>query len=403
MSNLFAKRMEKVPRSFIREILKTTQNPDVISFAGGLPNPRFFPVQEIKESTVKALDSFGAQAMQYSTTEGHLPLREFICDYYWRKKKLKVTPDEIIITNGAQQAIALLCKTFLNKGEKVVLERPAYLGAIQAISFYEPEFHTVDVDDDGINIEQLEQKFKNHEIKLVYSVVNFSNPTGITYSAEKRKAIARVLGKYNTLFLEDDPYYEWRYTGEHLPSVKAHLSNNVIMIGSFSKIVSPGFRIGWICAQTDLMDKINISKQAADLHSSTFAQYILHQYLTDYDVEVHLTKLRKVYNSQKNKMIESIEKFFPEEVKFTRPEGGMFLWVTMPDHISSRDLIDQVLPQKVAFVPGDTFFVDGTGINTMRLNYTNSPEDKIEKGIKIMGDSMKKLMSEAKTTVSLGY
>jgi 2-aminoadipate transaminase len=403
MSNLFAKRMEKVPRSFIREILKTTQNPDVISFAGGLPNPRFFPVQEIKESTVKALDNYGAQAMQYSTTEGHLPLREFICDYYRRKKKLKVTPDEIIITNGAQQAIALLCKTFLNKGEKAVIERPAYLGAIQAISFYEPEFHTVDVDDDGINIEQLEQKFKNHEIKLVYSVVNFSNPTGITYSAEKRKAIAKILGKYNTLFLEDDPYFEWRYTGEHLPSVKSHLNNNVIMIGSFSKIVSPGFRIGWICAQTNLMEKINISKQAADLHSSTFTQYILHQYLTDYDIEVHLTKLRKVYNSQKNKMIESIEKFFPEEVKFTRPEGGMFLWVTMPEHISCRDLIDLVLPQKVAFVPGDTFFVDGTGINTMRLNYTNSPEDKIEKGIKIMGDSMKKLMSEARTTVSLGY
>jgi 2-aminoadipate transaminase len=236
---------------------------------------------------------------------------------------------------------------------------------------------------------------------MVYSVVNFSNPTGITYSAEKRKLIAKVLEKYNTLFLEDDPYFEWRYTGEHLPSVKSHLSNNVIMIGSFSKIVSPGFRIGWICAQTDLMEKINTSKQAADLHSSTFAQYVLHQYFTDYDVEVHLTKLRKVYNSQKNQMIESIENHFPEGVKFTRPEGGMFLWVTMPEHISSRDLLKLVLPQNIAFVPGDTFFVDGTGQNTMRLNYTNAPEEKIEKGIKIMGESMKKLLKEAKTTVTV--
>ena len=401
MNSLFAKRMEKVPKSFIREILKTTQNPNVISFAGGLPNPRFFPVNEIKESTIKALDKYGDKALQYSTTEGHLPLREFICDYYRRKKKLKVTPDEIIITNGAQQAIALLCKTFLNQGEKVIIERPAYLGAIQAISFYEPEFHTVDVDDDGINIEQLEHKYKNHDIKFVYSVVNFSNPTGITYSAEKRKGIAKILEKYNTLFLEDDPYFEWRYTGEHLPSVKSHLEHNVIMIGSFSKIVSPGFRIGWICAQPDLMEKINTSKQAADLHSSTFAQYVLHQYFTDYDVEVHLKKLRKVYNSQKNKMIESIEKYFPGEVKFTRPEGGMFLWVTMPKHISSRDLLKLVLPQNIAFVPGDTFFVDGTGQNTMRLNYTNSPEDKIEKGVKIMGDAMKKLLKEAKTAVSV--
>jgi len=401
MSSLFAKRMEKVPRSFIREILKTTQNPNVISFAGGLPNPRFFPVNEIKESTIKALDKYGDKALQYSTTEGHLPLREFICDYYRRKKNLKVTPDEIIITNGAQQAIALLCKTFLNQGEKVVLERPAYLGAIQAISFYEPEFLSVNVDDDGINIEQLEGKYKKHEIKFVYSVVNFSNPTGITYSGEKRKRIAKVLEKYNTLFLEDDPYFEWRYTGEHLPSVKSYLPHNTIMIGSFSKIVSPGFRIGWICAPADLMEKINTSKQAADLHSSTFAQYVLHQYFTDYDVEVHLTKLRKVYNSQKNQMIESIEKHFPEGVKFTRPEGGMFLWVTMPEHISSRDVLKIALQQNIAFVPGDTFFVYGTGKNTMRLNYTNSPEDKIEKGIKIMGEAMKKLLKEAKTAVSV--
>ncbi len=403
MSNLFAKRMEKVPKSFIREILKFTQSPDVISFAGGLPNPRFFPVEEVKKSTVKVLEEHGAQALQYSTTEGHLPLREFICDYYKRKKNLKVSPDEILITNGAQQGIALLCKTFLNKGEKVILERPAYLGAIQAISFYEPDFHSVDVDDDGINIEQLEKKYRNNDIKLLYSVVNFSNPTGITYSLEKRKSIAKVLEKYDTLFLEDDPYFEWRYEGEHLPSVKTFLNRNVIMIGSFSKIVSPGFRIGWICAPKELMEKINIAKQAADLHSSTFAQYVLHQYLTDYDVEVHLTKLRKVYNSQKNKMIESIEKYFPEDVKFTRPQGGMFLWVEMPSHISARDLLALVLPQKLAFVPGDTMFVDGTGLNTMRLNYTNSSEEKIEKGIKILGDSMKKLLAESKTTVSLGY
>jgi 2-aminoadipate transaminase len=395
--------MEKVPRSFIREILKLTQQPDVISFAGGLPNPEFFPVKEISDATVKVLEKDGKSALQYSTTEGHPPLRQFVCDYYWRKKKLKVAPDEVLITNGAQQAIALLCKTFLNKGENVILERPAYLGAIQAISFYEPNFHTVDVDDDGINIEQLEEIYKHNKVKFLYSVVNFSNPTGITYSAEKRKEIAGVIGKYETLFLEDDPYFEWRYTGEHLPSVKFHLSHNVIMIGSFSKIISPGFRLGWICAQPDLMDKIVISKQAADLHSSTFCQRVIHQYLTDYDIENHLVRLRKVYNSQKNAMIDSIQKYFPEEVKFTRPEGGMFLWVTMPIDISSRDLLQMVMEDKVAFVPGDTFYVDGKGLNTMRLNYSNSPEDKIEKGIKIMGDAMKKLIANSKHVALVGY
>jgi 2-aminoadipate transaminase len=403
MSNLFAKRMEKVPRSFIRESLKFTQDSDVISFAGGLPNPEFFPVKEISEATVKVLDNDGGAVLQYSNTEGYTPLREFVCEYYWKKKKLKVTPDEVLITNGAQQAIALVCKTFLNTGEIVILERPAYLGAIQAISFYEPVFHTVDVDEDGINIEQLEEIYKHNTVKLLYTVVNFSNPTGITYSAEKRKEIAKILGKYDTLFLEDDPYYEWRYTGKHLPSVKFHLSHNIIMIGSFSKIISPGFRLGWICAQKNLMDRIIISKQAADLHSSTFCQRVIHQYLTDNDIENHLVRLRKVYNSQKNAMIESIKRYFPEEARYTKPEGGMFLWVTMPENLSSRDLLHLLLKENVAFVPGDTFFVDGKGLNTMRLNYTNSPEERIEQGVKKMGEAMKKLVSESKHVTLVGY
>lgn len=403
MNGLFAKRMERVPQSFIREILKFTQNSDVISFAGGLPNPEFFPVKEISDAAVKVLAKDGSNVLQYSTTEGHAPLREFICDYYWRKKKLKVTPDEIIITNGAQQAIALVCKTFVNAHDNILIERPAYLGAIQAMSFYEPNFYTAEVEEDGISIEQMEEIYKHNKIKLFYSVINFSNPTGITYSAEKRKAIADIISKFETLFLEDDPYYEWRYTGEHLPSVKFHLSKNVIMIGSFSKIISPGFRLGWICAQKDLMEKIIISKQAADLHSSTFCQRVIHQYLTDNDIETHLVRLRKVYNNQKNAMIESIEKYFPDQVKFTRPEGGMFLWVTMPNQLSSRDLLQLVLREQVAYVPGDTFFVDGKGLNTMRLNYTNSPEEKIEKGIKIMGESMKKLMVNSGSYAPVGY
>ncbi len=403
MNELFAKRMEGVPASFIREILKFTQHSEVISFAGGLPNPEFFPVKAISDATVKVLEKDGGSVLQYSTTEGHQPLREFICEYYAKKKNVKVTPDEILITNGAQQAIALVCKTFVNQKDNILLERPAYLGAIQAMSFYEPNFFSIDIDDDGVNIEQLKNVYKNNRIKLFYSVINFSNPTGITCSAEKRKEIAEVLSKYETLFVEDDPYFEWRYSGEHLPSVKSHLSNNVIMLGSFSKIISPGFRIGWICAQKDLMEKIIISKQAADLHSSTFCQRVIHQYLLDNDVENHLVRLRKVYNSQKNAMISAIEKYFPEGVKFTRPEGGMFLWVTLPEQLSSRDLLPLALKENVAFVPGDTFYVDGKGFNTMRLNYTNSSEEKIEKGIKILAGLIKKLMVEKKQPVLIGY
>lgn len=403
MNELFAKRMEGVPASFIREILKFTQQGDVISFAGGLPNPKFFPVKAISDATVKVLEKDGGNVLQYGATDGHQPLKEFICDYYWRKKKLKVTPDEILITNGAQQAIALMCKTFVNQKDNILLERPSYLGAIQAMSFYEPNFFTAEMENDGVNIEQMSNIYKNNNIKLFYSVVNFSNPTGITYSLQKRKDIAEVLSKYNTLFVEDDPYYEWRFSGEHMPSVKSFLSNNVIMLGSFSKIISPGFRIGWICAQNNLMEKITISKQAADLHSSTFCQRVIHQYLLDNDIENHLVKLREVYNNQKNAMITAIGKYFPEEVKFTRPEGGMFLWVTMPSHISSRDILPLALKEKVAFVPGDTFFVDGKGFNTMRLNFTNSPEEKIEKGIKILANIIKKLMTESKQPALVGY
>lgn len=396
MSKLFAHRMEKVPQSFIREILKFTQSKDVISFAGGLPNPAFFPVEDIKKSAVKVLENDGPAVLQYAQTEGHLPLREYISKYMLERKNLKVSPDEILITNGAQQAIALICKTFLNKGETVILERPAYLGAIQAISFYEPEFHTIELDDDGINIDELESVIKKYPPKLLYNVPNFSNPTGITYSLEKRKALAKVLSEHEMIYLEDDPYYEVRYEGENLPSVKSFYENNVLMTGSFSKMVAPGFRIGWICAQKDLMEKLVISKQAADLQPGTFAQRVLCQYLTDYNVENHLVKIRETYKRQKDKMIEMMKQEFPEEVKFTNPQGGMFNWATMPEGTSCRDVLDITIKQKVVFVPGDTFYVDGTGFNTMRLNFSNSPEEKIIKGIKILADAMKEVLAKHK-------
>ncbi|RPI19106.1 MAG: PLP-dependent aminotransferase family protein [Ignavibacteriae bacterium] len=394
MKNLFADRMENVPASFIREILKFTQSKDVISFAGGLPNPAFFPVEDIKKSAVKVLEADGTRVLQYAETEGHLPLREYISDYMLRRKNLKVPVEEIQITNGSQQAIALICKTFLNKGETVVLERPSYLGAIQAISFYEPEFHTVELEDDGINIEELESTLEAHPAKLFYSVPNFNNPSGITWSLEKRQEVARILSNHEMIYFEDDPYYEVRYEGEHLPSVKSFYDKNVILTSSFSKMVAPGFRIGWICAQKDLMEKIVISKQAADLQPGTFAQRVLHQYLTDYNIENHLVKIRETYKRQKDKMVEMMKQELPEEVKFTNPQGGMFLWATMPENASCRDVLSITIEKKVVFVPGDTFYVDGKGFNCMRLNFSNSPEEKIVKGVKILADAMKEVIAK---------
>lgn len=390
---MFAARTEKVPASFIREILKVTQQKDVISFAGGLPNPAFFPIEDVKKSAVKVFEADGARVMQYAETEGHYPLREYISEYMWRRKKVKVPVEEIQITNGAQQAISLICKTFLNKGETVILERPSYLGAIQAISFYEPDFRTVGIEDDGINIEELENILKNHPAKLFYSIPNFNNPAGTTYSLEKRKELGKILDKHEMIFFEDDPYFEVRYEGEHLPSIKTFHSDNVILVGSFSKMVSPGFRIGWICAQKNLLEKIVIAKQAADLQPGTVSQRILHQYLMDYDIENHLVRIRETYKRQKDKMIEMMKKEFPEGVKYTNPQGGMFMWAAMPEHISCRDVLEITMKKKVVFVPGDTFYVDGKGLNCMRLNFSNSPEEKIEIGIKILADAMKEVIA----------
>lgn len=403
MNNLFAHRIEGVPKSFIREILKLTQSTDVISFAGGLPNPAFFPVKEISEATVKVLEKDGRNVLQYSNTEGYYPLREYISNYYLNRKGLKIPPEEILITCGSQQATDLTCKTFLNKGENVVVERPAYLGAIQCISFYEPKFHSVNMLGSGIDTNELEKVFNKMPVKLYYSVPNFQNPTGITYSNETRKKVGELLNKHDTILIEDDPYSEIRFSGENLPSLKAYQEDNVILNGSFSKVAAPGFRLGWLCAQKNLMEKINISKQAADLHSSYFGQRVLYQYLSDNDIEKHLVKIRESYRKQKDAMIMAMAEYFPEEVKYTNPEGGMFLWVTLPEDISSRILLPLALKENVAFVPGDPFFVDGTGQNTMRLNYTNSDEAKIEEGIKRLARVIKQVLAESKHMTFVSY
>ncbi len=394
MSNLFANRINNVPRSFVREILKFTQDKDVISFAGGLPNPAFFPVKEISDAAVKVMNEDGANVLQYSTSEGCFPLRQYISNRYKEQKGLTVPPENIIITNGAQQGIALLCKTFLNTGEHVVIEKPAFLGAIQAISFYEPVFHGIELLEEGINTCELEKIYENFKIKLFYSVPNFQNPSGITYSDRTRHEVAEILSRHESVFVEDDPYFDIRFEGDYLPSVKSLYSKNVVLTGSFSKTVSPGFRIGWVAADSDLIDKIILSKQASDLHTSYFIQRVLFRYLQDNDIEEHIRIICNSYAHQKDFMMQMIEKYFPEDVKYTNPQGGMFLWVTLPEYLSSEELLKPVLQKKVAFVPGKEFYTDGCGQNKFRLNYTNSNEEKIEKGIKIIGDSIKQMLTK---------
>ena len=389
MNNLFAERMKSVHKSFIREILKVTEDKNIISFAGGLPNPKSFPVTEIGEAVSKILSQNGEEILQYSTTEGYLPLREYIAERY-SKKGLKVSADEILITNGSQQGIDLVSKVFLNKRDKVLVEDPTYLAAIQSFGLFEPQFVSVPLLEDGVDIDSLQRILAENKIKLFYSVTNFQNPTGITYSKEKRQKLAEILKNEDIVFVEDNPYGEIRFLGEDIPPVKAYLEDSVLF-GSFSKIVSPGMRLGWIVANEDIMEKLIIAKQASDLHSNYFTQRAVYQYLIDNDIDEHIEKIKEMYRDQRNLMVSMIEKYFPENVEYTKPEGGMFLWVTLPEGLSSMDLFELAITENVAFVPGQAFYVDDSGNNSLRLNFSNSNNDQIEEGIKRLGNAINKL------------
>lgn len=393
MSSLYAPRMSTIPKSFIREILKVTEDPNVISFAGGLPNPRFFPVEAIARAASEVLSEVDTLALQYSTTEGYRPLRESIAQRYQTKKGLTVSADEILITNGSQQGLDLVGKVFIDRGDAVAVERPAYLGAIQAFSVYEPQFHMVPLLEDGVDVDRLRDVLNGQHVKLFHTVINFQNPSGISYSQSTREELAELFAKYDAVVVEDDPYGELRFMGAAPPSMRNWLDDRAILLGSFSKTIAPGLRLGWICAQREIMDQLVVAKQASDLHSNTLCQRIVYQYLRSNDVDGHIATIIAAYRKQKDAMVAAIEACFPSEVRFTRPEGGMFLWVTLPERLSALELFEHAVKEGVAFVPGTPFFVDGGGANCMRLNFSNADQDKIEEGIQRLGRIMKNLLA----------
>ncbi|MBN2181836.1 MAG: PLP-dependent aminotransferase family protein [Sedimentisphaerales bacterium] len=393
MKKLYATRMSTIPKSFIREILKVTEDPNVISFAGGLPNPQFFPVKEIAATISEVLAGDDVSALQYSTTEGYGPLREYIAQRYRDKKGLDISADQILITNGSQQGLDLIGKVFIGKGDAVAIERPAYLGAIQAFSVYEPMFCPVPLLEDGIDIGSLKDVFGRYCIRLFHTVINFQNPSGISYSQNKREELAELLGRHDTVVVEDDPYGELRFVGAAPQSMRNWLDGRAVLLGSFSKTIAPGLRLGWICAGREIMDRLVVAKQASDLHSNSLCQRIVHRYLVNNDVDKHIATIIAAYKKQRDAMMTAIEANFPREVSFTRPEGGMFLWITLPERLSSLELFDRAIEEKVAFVPGTPFFVDRGGENNMRLNYSNSDEDRINEGIRRLGKIMKNLLA----------
>lgn len=378
----------KTPSSFIRNILKVTDACDVISFAGGLPNPISFPIDELKQSVNDAIDANGAKVFQYSTTQGYLPLRQYIADKLNNKQSnLNYTAEDVLITTGSQQALELISKVLLNKGDGVVIEEPGYLGAIQAFTLREPSFYGVTLETEGLNVEQFKDALKQPNVKMVYTVPNFQNPTGLTYTKERREEVFEAVKDQDVIFIEDDPYGELRFTGEHLPYIAAGKMTNSVVLGSFSKTVTPGMRLGYILTKNhELLNHVETAKQATDLHTNIFAQYILHQYLTNNEYEAHVEKIIALYKTQADAMLAAMEKYFPPYVKYTKPEGGMFVWVTLPEGVNALDKFTEAMEKKVAFVPGNPFYTDKESVNTLRLNYTNATPETIEEGIKRLAE-----------------
>jgi len=391
----YAKRTEKMGSSAIRELLKLTQVPGLISFAGGLPAPEVFPTEEFKAACDVVLSEVGAQALQYSTTEGYLPLRDMIARHSCRYG-INVSPDNIQITSGSQQALDLLGKILINPGDRILVEAPTYLGALQAWNAYEPEYVTVPADENGMITEHLEAALRTGP-KFIYVLPNFQNPTGSTMTLERRKQLIELADQYGVPIVEDDPYGQLRYEGEHLPPVlvlddqyqkngQADYHGNVIYMSTFSKTIAPGIRLAWIVAPKEVIAKFVQAKQGADLHTSTFNQMVAYEVSRAGFLDQHIRHIRKVYGERRNVMLAAMEEHFPKGVTWTKPMGGMFLWVTLPEGLDAAELMKKAINLKVAYVPGAPFFPKGGGANTLRMNFSNASPEMIQEGIARLRD-----------------
>ncbi len=391
----YAQRTQRMGSSAIRELLKLTEKPDIISFAGGLPAPEVFPVEQFQEACKSVLQDYGAQALQYGTTEGYLPLREQIARHSARYG-IEVTPDNILITSGSQQALDLLGKIFINPGDRILVESPTYLGALQAWNAYGAEYISVPVDKSGMNTDALEEALRTGP-KFIYVLPNFQNPSGVTLSLSRRQRLIDLADQYGVPIIEDDPYGQLRYEGEHLPSVvlldhrfrdntNAAFSGNVIYLSTFSKILAPGIRLAWVIAPREVIQKLVQAKQGADLHTATFNQIVAHEVSRGGFLDEHIRLIRDTYRERRDVMLAAMDRFFPPEVDWTHPEGGLFLWGTLPSYLSSAEVLKAAVERKVAFVPGEPFHPNGGGHNTMRINFSNATPDKISEGIRRLGE-----------------
>ena len=385
---IFSKRASEMETSAIREILKVTEQPEVISFAGGLPAPELFPVEGIRRACQDVLAQYGPKSLQYSLSLGIREIRQFLAQRL-RKRGIDATEENILISGGSQQGLDIIGKAFLDSGAVIITENPTYLGAIQAFSAYRPVYVTVEMDEEGMIVDQVEEKIKKYHPRFIYTVPTFQNPTGRTLSYRRRIQLVELAKKYSIPIVDDNPYSELRYSGEEMPSIKAIAGDWVIQLGTFSKIVSPGLRIGWIAASLEIMPVLEKMKQALDLHTNTFSQYVIWEYCKEGRLEKHIEKLKDAYRLRRDVMLEAMEKYMPEEVFWTKPEGGLFLWVHLPEGTNSTELLKFAIKSKVAYVPGNGFFPNPGGENTLRMNFSNACEEKIREGVKRLAEVFK--------------
>ncbi|MGM9982955.1 MAG: PLP-dependent aminotransferase family protein [Limosilactobacillus sp.] len=392
----FSKRVPADGTDAVGAILQAAADPQIISFAGGLPAPELFPVEAMKAAVDKVFTTHGQEAMQYGAAKGVTALRELIQKHVKEKEDVDAVLDNVLVTTGSEQVLDLVGKAFINPGDTVLVEQPTYLCALDVFKTYGANFAGVEMDEQGMKMDALEEALKSHpNTKLIYTVPNFQNPTGRTMAADRRKKLAELAAKYDVYVLEDNPYGEIRFAGQHVPAVKSFdKTGHVFYMSTFSKTLAPGFRLGWVVADKTVVDKLTVLKQSADLHTDNLVQYAVAQFFADNDVDAHVKEISDLYGKRKQLMVDGIKKYFPAGVKYTDPEGGMFLWVEVPGVDDTVALFKECLKHNVAFVPGDPFFAGKAQPGTFRLNYSNAQEDKIKAGMKQLGAALQEAVAK---------
>ncbi|QNA89619.1 PLP-dependent aminotransferase family protein [Massilia sp. Dwa41.01b] len=382
----FSQRAQQLQSSFIREILKITQRPEIISFAGGLPSPATFPVERMKAAYDKVLSETGKVALQYGPTDGYAPLREWIANSL-STEGVRIVPEQILMTSGSQQALDLIGKVLIDEGSRVLVETPSYLGALQAFSVYRPEFASVATDDDGLVPSSIADVAGSGDkrARLLYSLPNFQNPTGRSLSLARRRELVDTCARLGLPLIEDDPYGALSYSGVPMPKMVAMNPDGVIYMGSFSKVLTPGIRLGYVCAPLPLARRLELAKQAADLHTAQLTQMVVYEVVKDGFLDEHIPTIRTLYGNQCQAMLDAMAEHFPAQVTWTKPDGGMFIWVTLPKQIDAMKLLDTAIAARVAFVPGAPFYATDPASNTLRLSFVTVPPERIREGIAILG------------------